>query len=77
MGGWVRIYPAGSGPPPDDLPLYLSHTLANWFWQRPHFRLRCVVPVTRDGATAELHAWYEQTQFPDASPLARQYEVLP
>jgi hypothetical protein len=27
-----------------------------------------VVPITRDGNTVELHAWYEQHLFPDISP---------
>jgi hypothetical protein len=29
-----------------------------------------VVPITKDGSTVELHAWYEQHVFPDISPLA-------
>lgn len=38
--------------------------------KRPHLRVRFVVPITRDGDTAELHAWYDQVLFPDTSPMA-------
>jgi hypothetical protein len=63
MDGWVRVYPAVGGSNtaartadlPNDLPVYLSQTLANWFRQRPHLHLRSVVPVCRDGTTVELH----------------------
>jgi len=42
--------------------------LGGWFRQRPHLHLRCVVPITRDGATTELHAWYDVHLLPP-SPL--------
>ncbi len=67
---WLRVY-LDAGEPPNDLPFYLSHSLAAWFRQRPQLRLRFVVPIVRDGETVELHAWYDQVQFPDTSPLAR------
>jgi hypothetical protein len=31
-----------------------------------------VVPISKDGDTVELHAWYEQHLFRDISPLAQQ-----
>jgi hypothetical protein len=63
-GGWGRVHAEAVAELPDDLPVYLTHTLAEWFRQRPPLRLRCVVPVARGGDTVELHAWYEQTTFP-------------
>ena len=48
-----------AGHPPRDFAVYLSQTLADWSPARPAFRLKCVVPITRDGNTVELHAWYE------------------
>jgi hypothetical protein len=63
MGGWVRVYAVGSSFPPD-LPIFLSHTLTEWFRQRPQYCLRCVVPIQRDGNTVELHAWYDAHVFP-------------
>jgi hypothetical protein len=65
MGGWVRIV-AGRQDLPDDLPVYLSSVLAEWFRQRPQLRMRCVVPINQDGCTVELHAWYEAHVFPPA-----------
>jgi hypothetical protein len=65
MGGWVRV--SATGPAPDDLPVFLSETLAEWFRQRPQMRLVFVVPITRSGATVELHAWYECHVFPASS----------
>jgi hypothetical protein len=63
MGGWVRIHHA-TGPVPNDLALYLSQMLAGWFRQHPHLRLVCVVPISRNGTTVELHGWYECHIFP-------------
>ena len=65
MGGWVRTV-AGRQNLPDDLPVYLSQALSDWFRQRPQLRVRCVAPVQRDGTTVELHAWYEAHLFPAA-----------
>jgi len=74
MGGWVRIYP---GKVEDtaraDLGVFLSQTLTEWFRQRPQLHLKCVVPIIRDGATVELHAWYEVHLLP-ATPLGPQPE---
>jgi hypothetical protein len=64
LGGWVRL--SAKGNIMDALPVFLSQTLTKWFRQRPHLRLTCVVPITRDGATVELHAWYECHVFPPA-----------
>jgi hypothetical protein len=63
MGGWVRIC-AGRVNLPDDLPVYLSQALSDWFLQRPHLHMRCVVPIQKDGDTMELHAWYDAHLFP-------------
>jgi hypothetical protein len=63
MGGWVRVC-AGRQNLPDDLPVFLSQALSDWFRQRPHLRMRCVVPIQRDGNTVELHAWYDAHLFP-------------
>jgi hypothetical protein len=64
MGGWERVI-AGPGTHPPDLPAFLSHHLTNWFRQRPHLRMRCVLPINKDGSTVELHAWYDAVLFPD------------
>src|SRR5262249_29788717 len=68
LAGAVRVYPAPTANLPKDLPVFLSQTLADWFRQRPHLHLRCVVPITRDGDTEELHAWYDVHLLPP-SPL--------
>jgi hypothetical protein len=67
MGGWVRVIPGKTGDLPDDLAFYLSHALTDWFRHNPHLRMRCVLPVNRDGTTVELHAWYDQVSFPEPS----------
>lgn len=69
MGGWVRVY-LGQGESTGEVAQFLSHSLSLWMRERPHLRLRFVVPITRDGDTAELHAWYDQIRFPDTSPMA-------
>ncbi len=65
MGGWVRFV-AGRQNLPEDLAVYLSSALSDWSRQRPQLRMKCVVPVQRDGNTVELHAWYEAHVFPAA-----------
>ena len=64
MGGWVRVHTDMKGTIPADLGLYLSLTLTEWFRQRPQLRMRCVVPITREGHTVELHAWFDCHTFP-------------
>jgi hypothetical protein len=70
MGGWVRIFTDPTAGVPDNLAMCLSHALTEWFRQRPQLRLRAVVPVTRDGTTVELHAWYDLGIFPDLAGTA-------
>jgi hypothetical protein len=67
MGGWVRVYADRTASLPEDFALYLSGALTQWFRERPQLRMRQVVPIQRDGDTVELHAWFDQTIFPDRS----------
>jgi hypothetical protein len=71
MGGWVRVIAGGTAPQDGNLPFYLAHRLSDWFRENPHLRLLSVVPISKDGDTVELHAWYEQHRFRDLSPLAQ------
>lgn len=71
MGGWVRVIAGGTAPQDGNLPFYLAHRLSHWLRENPHLRLLCVVPISKDGNTVELHAWYEQHLFRDISPLAQ------
>ncbi len=64
MGGWVRVFTDRGPSLPEDLPVYLSQALSEWFRQHANLRMRCVIPVVRDGCTVELHAWYEAHLFP-------------
>jgi hypothetical protein len=64
MGGWVRVHTDLKGTVPADLGHYLSLALTDWFRQRPQLRMRCVVPINRDGNTVELHAWFDAHTFP-------------
>jgi hypothetical protein len=72
MGGWVRVIAGGTAPQDGNLPFYLAHRLSHWLRENAHLRLLCVVPISKDGDTVELHAWYEQHVFRDISPLAQQ-----
>lgn len=69
MGGWVRVY-LGRGEPTGEVAPYLSHSLTEWIRKNPQIRVRIIVPINRDGDTVELHAWYDQVIFPDASMMA-------
>lgn len=62
MGGWVRVC-AGKQHLPEDIAVYLSQTLSDWFRQHPHLHMRCVVPIQKDGNTVELHSWYDAHLF--------------
>jgi len=73
MGGWLRVC-MGRGEPAGELAVYLSHALTGWFRANPQFRLRFVVPISRDGDTMELHAWYDQILFTDISRHANASE---
>jgi hypothetical protein len=67
MGGWIRIFTDKLAVVPEDLGLYLSLTLTDWFRQHAGLTMRCVVPINRDGTTLELHAWYDAHLFPASS----------
>lgn len=73
MGGWVRVFPT-AGADSVDLPVYLSNTLAEWSRRHPHLRVRFVVPISKEGRTVELHAWYDVHVLPpsDASPRSNE-----
>ena len=58
LGGWVRVY-LERGEPACELSRALSGTLTEWIKKNPKLRVTNIVPVSRDGDTAELHAWYE------------------
>ena len=70
MGGWVRVF-LGRGEPTGEVAKFLSHSLTEWFRVHPHLRMRLAIPISRNGDTAELHAWYDQVVFPDSSPMAK------
>jgi hypothetical protein len=68
LGGWLRVYPTRFHDLPDDLGAYLSLTLTDWFRQHPNCRLRTVAPITKDGTTVELHAWFDVHVLPAPKP---------
>ena len=72
MGGFVRVITGPLHVYPADLGLFLAHRLAQWFREHPHLRLRCVVPIQRDGYTVELHGWFDVHVFPPVQPQAAQ-----
>jgi hypothetical protein len=49
----------GHGEPPGELCQFLSAALAQWIKEHPESLVVAVVPINRDGDTAELHAWFE------------------
>ncbi len=68
MCGWVRIAACEHQHLPDAVHVYHSQALTEWYTQRPHLRMRCIVPVQKEGTTVELHSWYDQHLFPPPSP---------
>jgi hypothetical protein len=68
LGGWLRVYPSRYHDLPDDLAVFLAITLTNWFRQHPQCHLRTVAPITKDGTTVELHAWFDVHVFPPPPP---------
>jgi hypothetical protein len=68
LGGWLRVCPERYHDLPEQLPFFLSTSLTDWFRQRPHLRLRTVVPICKDGTTVELHAWFDVHVVPKPRP---------
>jgi hypothetical protein len=67
MGGWIRVYPSKAEYAyREDFGVYLSRTMVDWFRQRPQLRVKCIVPINREGSTVELHAWFEVHLLPSA-----------
>ena len=57
--GWVRIFLA-RGEPTGESAKFLSESLNQWMKNNPQLRVRMIVPITSNGDTAELHAWYDR-----------------
>ena len=70
MGGWVRFFLV-SGEPTGELGPFLSQCLTQWMREHPDCRVRLIVPMSSNGDTSELHAWYDRTIFPDSSTRPR------
>jgi len=68
MGGWVRVYLA-RGEPTGEVAKFLSMSLTQWMRKFPDSRVRMIVPITSNGDTTELHAWYDRVLFPDLSQI--------
>jgi hypothetical protein len=64
MGGWVRVYLA-RGEPKGEVAKFLSMSLTQWMRKFPDLRVRMIVPITSNGDTTELYAWYDRVLFPD------------
>ena len=69
MGGWVRVYLC-RGEPTGEVAKFLSHAPTHRMRQHPHMRVRMIVPITNNGDTSELHAWYDRVLFPAISAMA-------
>jgi hypothetical protein len=66
-GGWITIYPSSVAAADDfagDLALVLAKSLNRWFEQHPHLRVRFALPVTRNGRTFQIFAWYDEQAVP-------------
>lgn len=58
--GWVLFLASPSDPPPaNDLPFALSQGLEQWLRSQPDVRVRCTLPITKDGNTIGIHIWYD------------------
>lgn len=56
---WIRVF-MGKGEPTGELSRFLSDALAQWIIDNPKLRIISVAPISRDGDTVELHAWFEE-----------------
>ncbi|MGH7138724.1 MAG: hypothetical protein ACREHD_23505 [Pirellulales bacterium] len=64
-GGWISVYPSSEAAAddfPGNLALVLAKSLNSWFEEHPRVRLQFALPVTRNGRTYEIYAWYEKQQ---------------
>ena len=64
MGGWMRVFCEDMDHAPSDLPVFLSQALADWFRANANLSLQFVVPITSDGDTVELPAYYHMHLLP-------------
>ena len=70
-GGWVRVRLSRQYDLPEDIHAVMSSCLAKWFKDRPHLRLRFVVPIQRDGTTVEMHGRTTVFRRTGVSPFVR------
>ena len=64
-GGWLRVFLA-KGEPAGEVAMFLSRTLNGWMIDNPKCRVRIIVPISSNGDTSELHAWYDVVPVKDS-----------
>jgi len=57
--GWVCFMAAEQPSKPDEVPLYLSQTVAAWLKQTPSLTVRATLPIVQNGNTPAVHVWFE------------------
>ena len=57
--GGAIFLASGTPPTPEDLPLYLSKTVAAWLKQTPSLTVRATLPIVANGNTIAVHVWFE------------------
>jgi len=57
--GWVCFMAAEQPSKPDEVPLYLSKTVAAWLKQTPSLTVRATLPIVRKGNTIAVHVWFD------------------
>lgn len=69
LGGWVRVFPESERMAddfPGDLALVLGKSLNSWLQENPRVRVQFAFPITRNGRTYELYAWYQKAPAAEA-----------
>lgn len=57
--GRAVFRPSGTPTQPENLPLYLSKTIAAWLNQTPSLTVRATLPIVQNGNTVAVHVWFE------------------
>jgi hypothetical protein len=58
--GYALIFPDKIEPLAAGVPVFLSRTLEAWVRDNPQKKIRCALPIIKDGQTIAIHLWFDE-----------------
>jgi hypothetical protein len=60
--GYVIIAPDKIDNLDEGTPIFVSRTVESWLKDHPEAKIRCALPIVRQGDTLAVHLWFDENQ---------------